>query len=285
VKRAALVSLAAGVAALAALVGTVIWWHASKADRALSVRLQARAVMAAGPGRDCQHAPGRQVVLLVLGQSNAGNHGAETGPEPRGAGPMVTVFDGSECRRSADPLPGGTGRHRSIWTRLEPMLRQRGVQADLLVAMLAVDSTTIDDWTRDGSPLRDELARLLQGLARASLTPDAVLWQQGESDVRQGTSSQDYEKRLERLLTQLRQAGVVAPVILARSTRCRNLPGDPVTQAQDRIASRHANVRIGPNTDALDGWHRHLDCHFSALGLEMAAQMWADSLAELLERR
>ena len=284
-KRQVLFALAAGAATTAAVAVAVAWWHAGKADRALLARMQARAVAATSPATDCLKPTGRRLVLLVLGQSNAGNHGAETEPEARGEGPMVTVFDGSGCRLSADPLPGGTGRHRSIWTRLEPQLRQRGVQAELLVALLAVDSTTIEDWTREGSPLRAELARLMQSLSRASLKPDAVLWQQGESDARQGTTSQLYESRFARLLADLRQAGIQAPVLIARSTRCRNVAGEGIRIAQANLVSRHEGLTPGPDTDLLAGSLRDNDCHWSRAGIDAAAAAWATAITGALEKR
>jgi hypothetical protein len=277
--------MAAGTLLLAAIIAAAAWWHLDKPNRTLLSKLQARANPSPAPSVDCLKAPGQQVVLLVLGQSNAGNHGAETEPQARGEGPWVNVFDGSTCRRSADPLPGGTGRHRSIWTRLEPLLRQRGVQAELLVAMLAVDSSTIDDWTRDSSPLKAELQQLLHGLSRASLKPDAVLWQHGESDARHGTSTQAYEHGFARLLGALRSAGVQAPVLIARSTRCRNAAPEAIRSAQGHLVGRHDGVLAGPDTDTLSGIFRVNDCHWSRIGLDAAAEAWAATLAEPLLRR
>ena len=279
------VALVTGAVAVVAALAAAAWWHADKDNRALLVRMQTRAIATASPSVDCLKPPGKQVVLLVLGQSNAGNHGAETEPQPRGEGPWVTVFDGSACRRSADPLPGGTGRHRSIWTRLEPQLRQRGVQADLLVALLAVDSTTIDDWTRDSSPLKAELHRLLDGLSRASLKPDAVVWQHGESDARRGTTTQTYESGFSRLLTVLRSAGVSAPVLIAQSTRCRNTAPEAIRTALGNLVGRHEGLVAGPDTDTLSGILRDSDCHWSRIGLDVAAEAWAAALTESLMRR
>lgn len=278
---------AVALAALAGVCGILgaTWWQAGKADRSLFTRLQERVAPGPSAPQACRHPERRQLVILALGQSNAGNHGAETDPEPRDEAPTVTVFDGTACRRSADPLPGGTGRHRSIWSRLEDQFKRRGTPVEVVVALLAVDSTSIDDWTRSGSPLAEELSRLLSALSRHPLRPDVVLWQQGESDARQGTSSSDYEARFDRLLTQLRHAGIDAPVLLARSTRCRNQGPRAVHQAQDRLVQRHAGVLMGPDIDALAGPLRHLDCHLTAAGLDAAASAWVEAIEPARRRR
>lgn len=280
-----LAAAAVAAGATAAAIAGGAWWMSGKADRALALRLQERAAPPLAAAQPCQGPTGRRLVVLALGQSNAGNHGAETEPPARGDGPAVTVFSNGRCGRSGDPLAGGTGQHRSIWSRLEAQLERRGLPLELVVALLAVDSTTIDDWTRDSSPLKAELTHLLQSLVASSLKPDLVVWQQGESDARQGTSMTDYERRFEKLLAQLRGAGVQAPVLMARSTRCRNQTGQAVIDAQARLAQRHALLQIGPDTDALAGDLRHMDCHFSRSGLDAAASAWADAIVPVLIKR
>ena len=276
-------ALALAVMLLAVGASGVAWWSAGKADRALAARLQDRAEVGPGPQLACRRNDGRQLVLLVLGQSNAGNHGAEDERSPHDRAPSVTVYNGAACQRSSDPLAGGTGRHQSIWSRLEAEFARRSAPVEVVVALLAVDSTSIDDWTRVGSPLQAELSSLLKGLSRQALKPDLVLWQQGESDARQRTSRDDYRLRFERLLRHLREAGVTAPVLMARSTRCRNDNGASVRQAQDQLVERHTDLRIGPDTDALAGPLRVQDCHLTSSGLEAAAAAWVDALLPSLK--
>lgn len=267
------------LAAFAAQAGKA-WWHEQAAERDLLRRVNTKVPIPKLGAVICPWlrpaGEPRPLVLLVLGQSNAGNHGGEQVPLPLARPPSVTITDGNACWRVSDPLPGGTGRHQSIWSRLEHALAARGSQREVVLVLLAVESTSIDDWTRIGSPLSsqvDQTLRRLQGR-----TFDFVLWQQGESDARQGTSASEYVARWRVLEARLRAAGVNAPVLAAMSTRCRNDSGVAVRQAIRNVAALQSGVHLGPDTDALEGLLREDDCHFSPMGLDAAAALWAESI-------
>jgi hypothetical protein len=276
----------AGAAALAlaalALVLSGSWaWRQGKADRDLAARLALIVPAPAVAVQPCVR-PGSApaTVLLVLGQPNAGNHGGEDEAPADGRGPRVSVFARGGCVRVGDPLPGGTGRHHSIWVRLPAQLQRRGFAADPVFAVLAVDATTIDDWSRRGSPLRQRLQDLLADLRAAGLRPSRVLWQHGEADTRQGTSTQDYMAGFEAVLATLRSGGVDAPVLMARSTVCRRGDGRAVKEAVAQLAAHHADLWPGPDTDLLQGADRPQGCHFSRAGLDKAAGLWADAIMQ-----
>jgi hypothetical protein len=270
----ALVLLATAAAAFAASA-----WQQQREDADLGQRLarvQAPAPSALMPCRE----PGAAMpqVLLVLGQSNAGNHGAEDGPPGDGAAPRIKVFTARGCQWSGDPLPGGTGQHRSIWARLPAHLQRSGETRETVVALLAVDGTRVADWARRHGPLHARLVGLLRELRAAGLAPDRVLWQQGEADARSGTSAAAYVQAFEEVLSALRAEDVAAPVLLARSTACHGSDGSAVGEALLSLRGRHADVWPGPDTDALRGAYRAGGCHFSRQGLDAAAALWAQAL-------
>lgn len=219
-------------------------------------------------------------VFLVLGQSNAGNHGAQGESPVDDTGPRVNLFTGSGCQLSGDPLPGGTGRDRSIWARLPAQLSVRGYFKEPVVALLAVDSSTIGEWTHPGSPLRARLQAIIEELHAARLTPALVLWQQGEADALQGTTIDAYVDAFEVLRSILRSAGVSAPILMAQSTRCGPTDGRAISLAQMRLAAKHGDVLRGPNTDSLSDIHRIRGCHFSSSGLDIAASLWAEAILQ-----
>jgi hypothetical protein len=274
------------VLALAALtVAAHAWWREQQAEADLERRLIAVAPWPASGARPCPwQASGRAgpdavppLVLLVFGQSNAGNHGGESVPMPaQGWSHRVTVTDGARCWRVADPLPGGTGRAQSIWSRLEAALAAEGVRREVVVWLLAVDSTRLVEWTQAEGPLH---AVFMERLRRASGVPiDLVLWQQGESDARAGISADAYATAWARWLQQVRAAGVEAPVMPALSTRCRNPSGAPVREALSALPRQWPGVVPGPDTDQLAGPMRERDCHFTPQGLDEAAKLWARAI-------
>ena len=278
-----------GVAGMAVLVGLAslggwqVWRAERNLDDSLHTRLAAMTVAHGSARSTCGEASQPPLRLLILGQSNAGNHGAETEVPARADNAQtVDVFTPQGCWRGPAPLPGGTGTHQSIWTRLGPHLATQGLDRPIQVALMAVDATTIADWTRAGSPLRVQFDGWLQDLQRAGFRADVILWQQGESDARLGTTAQRYVEGMEQLRAHLTQRGASAPLVMARSTRCRSSGGQAIRSAQDTLVARHADMRIGPDTDVLDGDHRVNDCHFTRQGLDAAAQAWARGLAPLL---
>lgn len=276
-KRRAGLGVALGAVLLVAGVAGVL--HLRRVDAreaALAERLAQRQPWRGTP-RECPAA--NALNLLVLGQSNAANHGQSTVAEWP---PQVLVRGPAGCAVQPDPLPGGTGAGGSLWSHLPRAMRDAGDARVPLVTLLAVDDTAVDDWTRPASPLRAALQRELQAAVAAGHPPDLVLWQQGEADARRGTGRDAYLAAFTDLVGLIRGAGVTAPVVVARSTRCRSEPSAPVRDALALATQRLPGVLPGPDTDTLDGpLMRHDGCHFSTAGQEAAARLWAQVLEPL----
>lgn len=217
-------------------------------------------------------AAARPLVLLALGQSNAGNHGSLppiTITEP------VTLFAEGKCIKTTDPLPGGTGTGGSIWGRLPDLLSKQKDDRQIVLSVLAVDATSIEDWTSPESQLRERLSLHVASMIHLGLAPNFVLWQQGEADSRIGTSTEVYSIGLNRLATTLNKAGANAPIILARSTVCRSPPNTTIRSIIETTVSYGHGFHLGPDTDILSSDMRKDGCHLTAEGLDSAAKMWA----------
>ena len=212
------------------------------------------------------------LVLLALGQSNAGNHGELK----HGVAEPVYLFAEGKCLKTIDPLPGGTGRGGSIWQRLPSLLQtiQQGSRP-VLLSVIAVDATNMDDWTNPRSPLPKRLAAHVQSMSRQGLAPTLILWQQGEADARNGTGPDNYSAGLGRLATILNDAGTNAPIVLARTTLCQSATNKAIRTAIETTASGDLRFRLGPDTDTLSGEVFRDGCHLTARGLDSAAKMWA----------
>lgn len=278
--RAAL--LAAAVLGLtgAVLVAAFEWRRQAHADDNLRQRVSHRVVAGTGTRIACATLLQQQpVVLLVLGQSNAGNHGTSAS-----AGAAVAVIgDDGACYHSGDPLPGATGIGASIWSRLPAALAAAGVARPAVFAVLAVDASSVQEWTQARSPLPALLKATVQRAMGLNLAPTLVLWQQGESDALLGTAAGNYQQGLATLATRLQAVGVAAPIVLARSTVCRNTPSATLRAAIGQLVASDSRFRLGPDTDDLVGATERSDgCHFGDSGLQAAAERWASSIAPLL---
>lgn len=219
----------------------------------------------------------RPLVILALGQSNAGNHGDLSESED----PPVAMQVGNDCAITADPLPGATGNGGSIWRHLPALLSNKLAGRKIVLSVLAVDATTIDDWTRPGSVLAQRLVEQIQALRKRGMDPDFVLWQQGEADARIKTSTSQYLGGLMRLASLLDEAGTHAPLFIARSTTCRSVPSEAVRSAVDQAYKISPRFLPGPDTDLLlsDAYRRD-GCHLNASGLRSAAGAWTAVLKQ-----
>lgn len=265
------VGLAVGLFAFA---GLAYAWHASHPKQPARDPAAAIYHPAATEAVPCHGAALQPSLrILVLGQSNAGNHGEATAPATASGGDFY--FEG-HCFHSNGPVPGATGQGGAIWPLLaRPLTEAIGLPVQF--AVFAVDATKIEDWIRSG-PVHDRLIAALDDQRRHGFVPDLVLWQQGEADARAMTSSRRYRQQFSDLVTLLRSHGITAPIMVALSTRCRSTSDEPVRSALLSAAHAEPGVILGPDTDVLDGRFRHDGCHFSEAGLAAAADLWLSAI-------
>ncbi len=219
----------------------------------------------------------RPLVVLAIGQSNAANHGVLA----QGAVQSIVLVAERQCILAVDPLPGGTGRGASIWQRLPQYFSRLEPQRSLVLAVIGVDATSIEDWVGENSPLGARLTNQVKSMRALDLMPHLILWQQGEADARLGTTAAAYGAGLVKLAKILEQAGSNAPIVMARSTVCRSTAYAAVRYAIEAKAASDPRFRLGPDTDTLlEASLRQHGCHFSALGLERAAELWANTITQ-----
>lgn len=229
----------------------------------------------------------RPLLVLVMGQSNAGNHGG-LAPTTSAVKPINVLYEG-RCYLAHAPLPGATGAGASLWPLLEQELitARAGpawLQRPRVYAVIAVESTRINDWSGDGTPLNKYWRAQLGKLRGDGWQPSLVLWQQGEADANAGTSAAAYVDAFLKFRAALRDAGLGAvPWLAARSAYCAGADTTATHQAWQTLAAQPGGFGFlpGPDTDSLQGPDRLDRCHFSADGLRHAARLWADALLAL----
>ena len=162
---------------------------------------------------------GRSAVLLIAGQSNAGNLG--DGPR-RFASPNVlnyNLFD-RQCYPAQDPLLGTSGDGANWATVLGDLLIKSGAYDSVILVPIAVGSTRIEQWV-PGAVHHPRFLVALAHLYSLRLLPTAVLWQQGEgNDVNTAAEIKDYSNALRSIVTSVRGHWGTAPFYAALSTRC-----------------------------------------------------------------
>jgi hypothetical protein len=226
-------------------------------------------------------------VFLVAGQSYATNTNDEV-LQVKDHQLRVSAFhwETGQWQLANDPQPApdrSTGG--SIWPPVGDLLAQH-LHVPIGFANVAVGGTSTRQWLP-----AEPLSVRLQQIGRKLGTFRAVLWQQGESDVIENTSTADYVSRMQQI-----QAAAVAswqftpPWFCALSTHHPTVYHRPDAENRIRDAllqvSRLPGFAPGPDTDTLQGENRggpQSRRHFSPIGQRNAARLWADTLLQHLQ--
>jgi hypothetical protein len=217
-------------------------------------------------------------VILIAGQSNAANSGAER--HATRYPDRVLNFVAGRCFVAASPLLGTNGFAGELWTPLADKLIESGAFDKVILAPLAVGATKVAQWA-EGGDVNATMKPLVEALvSRYRITH--VLWHQGESDLMLGTDADSYRKSFLSFAASLRAQGVEAPIYVSRATRCG--PGwkvpNPVRTAQVELLDSKSGLKTGVDTDLLlEAQDRYDDCHFAASGQMKAAKAWAELLS------
>jgi Carbohydrate esterase, sialic acid-specific acetylesterase len=216
-------------------------------------------------------------VILIAGQSNAANSGAQrhTTHYPD----RVLNFVAGRCFVAASPLLGSTGLAGEPWTPLADQLIQSGSYDHIILASVAVSGSAIFQWAVGGELNTTMKPLVMELVSRYRVTH--VLWHQGESDFIIGTDAARYKEQFLSFAASLRAEGVDAPIYVSKATRCG--PGwkapNAVRIAQQDLVDTQSGVERGIDTDLLlEFQDRYDDCHFAESGLLKSANAWADLL-------
>jgi hypothetical protein len=224
--------------------------------------------------RSCLPVSEKTAVILVHGQSNAGNYGSTR----HTAREAVDNFDPAtgKCFAAADPLLGADGVGGSFATRLGDILIQAGRYDRVIVMPLAVGGASLSLLNNEGAEL---LTNAISKFKTAGLTPTHILFQQGETDATSTTTAGQYVSLLHQLVKRFRAAGFDAPFYLSRGAKCdyvepKNIAA--VRAGQLSAVDEALNIRPGPDTDTIGNEGRSPDgCHMNEAGTLANAALWA----------
>ena len=227
-------------------------------------------------------------VFLVAGQSYATNTNDEKHNVTDSAQRVVAFNAANQTWNVAnDPQPAPDGSDGgSIWPPLgDSLVKDLGVPVAFV--NVAVGATSSTRWLPEGD-LHKRLCETGKRIGRFR----AVLWQQGESDVIEKTTTDQYVANLSLIRARAVRVWGFEPVWLsAKSTHHPTVYNDPEGEGRIRNATeRLAQIQgfgAGPDTDLLTGENRgdaKSRRHFSAIGQRRAAEMWRAVLLERLKK-
>jgi hypothetical protein len=227
----------------------------------------------------CPKQTPRTAVLLIAGQSNAANSGAQRHSTRHPD--RVLNFMGGRCYVAASPLLGSNGFAGEYWTLMADELIDEGTFDRVILAPVAVGGSNIGQWAKSGA-LNTSMIPLVQDLV-THYRVTHVLWHQGESDFALKTDPARYKEQFLSFADTLRANAVDATVFVSTATRC--LPGwsehNATEMAQQELAADEPGFAPGVDTDKLlSAQDRYDDCHMADSGEVKTAKAWAAILAQ-----
>jgi lysophospholipase L1-like esterase len=268
-----------------------LWWSATYLARASDAVWRLAAGRRPPPttkddafGRQpvaCPAAGGRTMVALVFGQSQAANVVRE---QFVGGDRVFNYFRG-RCYAAIDPLLGTGGDGGNVWTLIATeLVQQRHFEAVVLVT-IAIGGTSIAQWAPGGN-FHAHLLSAVEAVGPA-FSYTHVFIQQGEADLLEHTTAEDYFYRFAEVIAALRQSGVDAPIFVAIETGyCDGKwtppkPNNPIAEAQRRVIAAHDGLYFGADMDAAlnSASDRYDGCHMSGTGARKLARLWTQAIA------
>jgi hypothetical protein len=223
--------------------------------------------------------PRRVAVIVIIGQSNAANHGAGKYVARRQVD-NFNLYDG-KCYHGQDPLLGASGDGGNFATRLGDKLIDAGLFDRVILAPIAMGGTIVEQWAEEGMFNR-RIPVVIRRLHDAGLSTDFILWQQGEGNQGVGDiGGRQYRKNLLEVIRTFRRCGVTAPFFVSLTTTC----GGPHPNAQNiragqkSVVNPTAAIYQGADTDTIGLEHRWDTCHFNEVGLDMVASLWLEVIS------
>ena len=237
------------------------------------------------PGKTPTACPGqtpRSAVILAIGQSNIANFAEK--PAVTAFPDRVFNFFNGACFVARSPLLGAGGERGEWLTSLGDELVRSGRYDSVTIAPAAIGGVPISRFAYGdlGGMLDDTVEKLV-----AAHHVTHVIWHQGESDFRDGTSAPAYRAAFLKIAARLRDKGITAPIFVSVATRCLPMrsdwaAGNDIARALRLLPGGEAGLSPGVDSDAFDQSAAQYDaCHLSAAGEAMLAARYANIFARL----
>lgn len=220
-------------------------------------------------------------VFIAIGQSlicSVTSGGTAYTPTNAATALNLNPYDGLYYR-SADPLLGGsyTSPASSWLGRFQDSLINASKYNKVVVVPVAIGGTYASDWSPSGVHNHRLVVALLR-CRKAGITPNAILWMQGQADANAGTSQASYEGSLNGAIATSRGYGFSGKWVISRSTRIAGGVTNSTIRAGQVAVCNGATVIQGPDCDtdlASAGNYGPDDLHFNNTGNANCASLWS----------
>jgi len=223
----------------------------------------------------------RNLVVLILGQSNAANYCQGENDSVKN----IFMYFRKELYKAKDPILGASGNSGSIWIPVFEGILNRIDLDSILMVNIAQGSSSVKDW-QPGGVHHALLQETMEGLQQRTLSPDLVLWQQGEQDNLNGMSKEGYLSAFRKIHMVLKSFDKELPVLISITSfhpRSKTPVNSRIREAQCELIEEDEMLFAGPDTDLYIDDCRYDGIHFSIKGMNLISRDWMDSIISFLD--
>ena len=216
-------------------------------------------------------------VILVMGQSLSANQSSEkfSTKYPQSA---INYFNG-KCYAANSPLLGATGENGEFITPLADLLIASKKYKTVIIVSSGIGGTVINRWRAKGD-LNMMVSKTLDQLSNTYKITH-IIWQQGESDYLESTTTSAYIDSFYSLSNTLIQKNIQVPVFISISSKCGPnwISNNPISTAQNLLIDNR-KIFLGVNSDKLlDSEDRTPDeCHLMGSGQLKIAKSYSEAI-------
>lgn len=214
--------------------------------------------------------------VIIAGQSNVCNSFPSVYTPTNTTVYNLNIYDGA-VYKLVDPVLGCSTNipAGNFAGRLADKMITAGNVSGLLTVPVGIDGTAIASW-QSSTDLASRILVAIRRLANRGITPDAILWGQGESDI--GTSQSAYTTYLNTLIALTRTEGFTGPWFIAKQTMFAGVVHAAVQNAQTGIVDHNLGIWAGPDSDSISAAFRQDGTHFTDAGANLYAGLWQTAL-------
>jgi len=216
-------------------------------------------------------------VILVMGQSLSTNESSEkfSTKYPQSA---INYFNG-KCYAANSPLLGATGENGEFITPLADLLIESKKYKTVIIISSGIGGTAINRWQVKGD-LHAMVSKTIDQLS-STYKITHIIWQQGESDYLESTTTPAYVNSFYSLYNALLSKNIQAPVFISISSKCgpKWISNNPISTAQNLLIDNR-KIFLGVNSDKLlDSEDRTPDeCHLMGSGQLKIAKSYSEAI-------
>ena len=223
-----------------------------------------------------QECPKSSFVIAFFGQSNSANHIPRSKQIDLN---NIYMYDlkSQQCYNYKEPVLGASGNQGNAITNLALKLKRR-LKKPITIIAFGESGSSILDWQY--GKYSDKLDRAMAAKGKLN-TIDIFLWHQGETDAMRDMGGAAYFETLSKIILRAQKIFPSSKFGVSIATICGSSRSLEIQKAQ-RKSTLLPNAFKSAESDSISNDFRSDNCHFNEKGAEKLADMYYQSIMQMI---